>query len=243
MWTEFIHRVRYLFRRSAFDRELDREIEFHVEARASELETEGLSAARALVRARHEFGSTAQMREETYEAWQIPLLEDFAADLRYAARSLLRSPGFTAVAVLSVTLGIGANSAVFTLVEAVLLPSLPVKNPATLVSLYMTDERNREPGDLFMPLSYPNAEDYRKQNRVFSEMAIVFCPAQTCRFPKRASRYWCHWSTATSSMSWAYVRNSAVLSCLRKIARAPHFQSRCSATRFGIDSSLRTRES
>lgn len=173
MWTELIHRVRYLFRRSAFDRELDREIEFHVEARASELETEGLSAARALLQARHEFGSTAQVREETYEAWQFPLLEDFVADLRYAARSLLRSPGFTAVAVLSLTLGIGANSAVFTLVKAVLLPSLPVKNPATLVSLYMTDERNREPGDLYMPLSYPNAEDYRKQNHVFSGMAIV----------------------------------------------------------------------
>ena len=173
MWTELIHRVRYLFRRSAFDRELNREIEFHVEARASELETEGLPAARALVQARHEFGSTAQMREETYEAWQFPWIEDFAADLRYAARSLLRSSRLYGRRRAFLTLGIGANSAVFTLVKAVLLPSLPVKNPATLVSLYMTDERNREPGDLFMPLSYPNAEDYRKQNHVFSGMAIV----------------------------------------------------------------------
>jgi predicted permease len=173
VWTEIINRVQYLFRRSDFDAELDSEIEFHVEARARELERDGLPASRALVQARHEFGPTAQMREETYDAWQFRLLEDLAADLRYAARSLLRSPGFTAVAVLSLTLGIGANSTVFALAKAVLLPSIPVKNPSRLVSLYMTDERNREPGDQFMPLSYLNAEDCRKKNDVFSGMAVV----------------------------------------------------------------------
>lgn len=173
VWTEIINRIRYLFRRSDFDEELDTEIEFHVAARAQELERDGLPASRASVQARHESGSTAQMREETYDAWQFRLLEDLAADLRYAARSLLRSPGFTAVAVLSLTLGIGANSTVFALVKAVLLPSIPVKSPASLASLNMTDERNREPGEQFMPLSYLNAEDCRERNHVFSGMAIV----------------------------------------------------------------------
>ncbi len=193
VWTEIINRVQYLFRRSDFDAELDSEIEFHVEARARELERDGLPASRALVQARHEFGSTAQMREETYDAWQFRLLEDLAADLRYAARSLLRSPGFTAVAVLSLTLGIGANSTVFALAKAVLLPSIPVKNPSRLVSLYMTDERNREPGDQFMPLSYLNAEDFRKKNDVFSGWRSYFPRARTCKFPRRAFRCGCRW--------------------------------------------------
>jgi predicted permease len=88
-------------------------------------------------------------------------------DLRYAFRILLKSPAFTTVAVLSLALGIGANSAIFSLVNAVLLRPIPVREPATLASVFMTDQRN--PGNL--PLSHLNYKDLRDQNKVFTDMA------------------------------------------------------------------------
>ncbi len=88
-------------------------------------------------------------------------------DLRYGARMLVKSPGFTVVAVLSLALGIGANTAIFSLINGVLFARLPVADPSTLVSVAMTDERN--PGNL--PLSHLNFKDLRAENEVFSGMA------------------------------------------------------------------------
>ncbi len=96
----------------------------------------------------------------------------FWQDLRFAARMLVKNPGFSLVAVLSLALGIGANSTIFTVVNAVLLNPLPVKDASTLVALFTTDERNRGPFQDFLPTSRPNLEDYRAQNAVFSELAV-----------------------------------------------------------------------
>jgi predicted permease len=94
----------------------------------------------------------------------------FLQDLRFAARVLLRSPGFTAVAVLSLALGIGANSTIFTLVNAVLLRPLPMQDPDRLVAVFTTDERNRGAFFNYMQTSRPNFQDYRQSNDVFSGM-------------------------------------------------------------------------
>ena len=88
-------------------------------------------------------------------------------DIRYGARTLIKSPGFTIVAVLSLALGIGANTAIFSLVNAVLLRPLPVTDVSSLVAVSTTDQRN--PGNL--PLSHLNFKDLRDQNQVFTGMA------------------------------------------------------------------------
>ncbi|HKV24037.1 MAG TPA: ABC transporter permease [Candidatus Acidoferrum sp.] len=94
-------------------------------------------------------------------------------DLRYGIRVLVKSPGFTAVAVLSLTLGIGANTTIFTMAKAIFLKTIPVNDPATLMSLFSTAQSKGGPVQEFLPTPYPNARDYREKNDVFSGVAIA----------------------------------------------------------------------
>ncbi len=100
-------------------------------------------------------------------------MSTFWQDLRYATRTLLRSPGFASAAVISLGLGIGANTAIFTLTNAVFLHSLPVRDPSRLVELYTVDHATRTaaPNLSRTPMSYPNFIDFREKNQVFSAMA------------------------------------------------------------------------
>ncbi|HEV2388859.1 MAG TPA: ABC transporter permease [Candidatus Acidoferrales bacterium] len=100
-------------------------------------------------------------------------MHTFWQDLRYGLRMLVKSPGFTAVAVLSLTLGIGANTTIFTLAKAIFLQSVPVKDPASLVVIYSTQQSRNGPLQQFMPSSYLNARDYREKNDVFSGLSII----------------------------------------------------------------------
>lgn len=98
---------------------------------------------------------------------------DFMQDLRYGLRVLAKSPGFTLVAVLSLTLGIGANTTIFTLTKAVFLQSIPVKDPSRVVSLYSTAQSRGGPLQEFLPTPVPNAIDYREKSSAFSGSAIA----------------------------------------------------------------------
>jgi predicted permease len=97
----------------------------------------------------------------------------FLQDFRYAVRMLAKKPGFTAVAILSLTLGIGANTTIFTLVKAVFLQSVPIKDPARVVSVFSTQQSKGSAQLQFLPLSRPNAEDYREMNDVFSSSSLI----------------------------------------------------------------------
>src|SRR5215471_12877355 len=135
IWNEWTNRLQYLWRRGPIDDDVEQEMRFHLDARTDELEASGLSHHDARRQAHAEFGSVNLARDEARAAWQFRWLEDAVADLRYTARTFRRSPGFVITAVLSLALGIGATSAIFTALDAVLWRPIPVADPDSLVLL------------------------------------------------------------------------------------------------------------
>src|SRR6266699_3204665 len=121
------------FRLRNLEKEFDRELGYHVDRRVSELVRSGLSETGARRQAALDLGGVTQVREEVRDVWLSRWLRDFAYDLRFSARSFFRSPTFTATAVLSLALGIGATTAIYSLVNQVLLKALPVHQPERLV--------------------------------------------------------------------------------------------------------------
>jgi predicted permease len=132
---ELLRRLLYLGRRENLDGILDQEAEFHMECRVEELQHTGLARDKALAQARREFGPQARMREESRSAWQIRWLEDLISDSRYAFRALRRSPGFALAAILSLALGIGANTTIFSLTMEFLFSVPSARQPENLASI------------------------------------------------------------------------------------------------------------
>src|SRR5882757_196938 len=121
------------FRLGKLESGLDRELKYHIDRRVSDLVHSGLPEPEARRRAALELGGATQVREEVRDIWLTRWLRDFVYDLRFSARSFVRSPSFTATAVLSLALGIGATTAIYSLVDQVVLHALPVLEPERLV--------------------------------------------------------------------------------------------------------------
>ncbi|HVH85667.1 MAG TPA: ABC transporter permease [Terriglobales bacterium] len=131
-WQNILLRLRALFCRREMDEELSEELQFHLEMQARKNQVRNLDVAEARRRARLQFGSFERATEACREARGVHLLETLLQDLRYGTRTLLKAPGFTVVAVVTLALGIGANSAIFSAVHSVLLKDLPVREPEKL---------------------------------------------------------------------------------------------------------------
>jgi putative ABC transport system permease protein len=161
-------RVRALLRSEAIHREIEEEMRFHIEMRAEENERVGMTPEEARREAERRFGRLTRLKEQGYEVRGGRWLEALWRDCRYGARSLRRSPGFTSVAVLTLALGVGANAAIFSVVEAVLLRALPYHNADRVVLLWENNRSRARPHNVVNP---GNLLDWRDQSSSFDEMA------------------------------------------------------------------------
>jgi|KBSSwiStaDraftv2_1062776.scaffolds.fasta_scaffold14991_4 putative ABC transport system permease protein len=169
-WRTLLHRLGYLPRQRRFDRQLEAELQFHIESRADELEQEGYARADARARAIVEFGPRTRIAEDTRAAWQFRWLEDVLADVSYAVRAFCRRPAFALTAIGCLALGIGANALIFSLVNAAFLRPLPYPNADRIAMVRFT------------PPSQPdqklgtNSGGYffiRAHSRVFERMGVL----------------------------------------------------------------------
>ena len=149
--------MKNLFRRGAFEDQMTDEVKFHIESRAADLIRSGMRPDEAARRARLEFGGAEGWKERMREAGGLGWIDAARTDLRYAFRTLRKNPVFASVAILSLALGIGANTAVFHLVNVVRLRALPVANPAQLATVRVKDSHggmgvNSHPADMTYPL-------------------------------------------------------------------------------------------
>src|SRR5438034_7047414 len=139
----FFHRLRWLTQRSRKEAELREELQFHLEEEAEQHQAEGLAEEQARWAARRELGNVAIVQEDTRATWTWTFVEQLAQDTRYGLRMIAANKTFSAMAILLLALGIGANTAIFSFMDSILLRSLPVSNPQSLVMLsWHTPRRN-----------------------------------------------------------------------------------------------------
>jgi putative ABC transport system permease protein len=166
----FLSRFLALFRKPELEEELDTEVRFHLEMETAENLRRGMTPEEARYAALRQFGGVDQAKESWRDRCWLPQVDQWVRDLRFGARSLARSPGFVTFAVLSLALGIGLNTAIFTMLRALVLQPLPYPEPWGLVKVYesMIWQGQSTYGS---GVSVPNLEDWREQNRVFEDLA------------------------------------------------------------------------
>ncbi|MGJ5813223.1 ADOP family duplicated permease [Paludibaculum fermentans] len=166
MLTDHLYRLRALFQRRTLENDLDDELKFHFEHSVEKLKRSGLSEQEARRQALLDLGGLEQLKEECRDSRGVATLENLLQDFRFALRVLRKSPGFTLAVSLSLALGIGANTAIFTLIDAVMWRLLPVERPAELQLLTHGQGSSFESG-----FTYGQFKSMRSQNRVLQDLA------------------------------------------------------------------------
>jgi putative ABC transport system permease protein len=176
----FLRRLRAgwgaVFGRARVESELEAELRFHLEAHAEDLMRAGLSHGEALRQARVKLGGLERTREECRDALGVSLAESLIQDVRFGLRMLRKNPGFTAVAVITLALGIGANTAIFSVVQSVLLRQLPYEDPNRLVEVW----NSYLPRFQRFALSGADFNEWRAQAKSFAQMAAYWSVPADC---------------------------------------------------------------
>jgi predicted permease len=160
-----------IFGRRDLYRDLAEEMREHMEEKTEQFVRGGMGREEAERAARRAFGNSAVIEERGREVWQWPRLESIWADVRYALRQLRKSPGFAITAIVTLALGIGANTAIFSIVDAILLQPLPYKHPQQLVVVWQTDPAHRSTGAWFN--TYREFDEWQRTSRSFEQLAAL----------------------------------------------------------------------
>src|SRR5262245_1318311 len=166
-WLQvFIHRLRGLFLKRKLDQELEDEIRAHLEMQIEDNLRQGMSPDEARYQALRKFGGVEQVKESYRDRRSLAVVDSALWDLRYALLMLRRNPGFAAVAVLTLALGIGANTAIFSMFEGVVLAPLPYREAERLIAVLQT-----RPDNPRVSVSGPDFQEWRRNARSFEQMA------------------------------------------------------------------------
>src|SRR2546426_2604646 len=183
MWKDILLRLRALFFRRRMDEDLKEELDFHIEMQARKNRRRDLDPAEAERQARLQFGSVVSATEECRERRGIASIEILAQDLRFALRMLRKSPSFTAVAVVTLALAIGANAVVFGVMNGLILRPLNLPEAESLYSIEYGNEANGAQ-------SYPDYLDLRDRNRSFDGLAVFNIEQAGLDTGENPSRAW-----------------------------------------------------
>jgi putative ABC transport system permease protein len=172
--SQLWRRLLSLLRRGRYEREMEEEMRFHLEMQIEQNLSSGMAAEEAHYAARRQFGNQTWLKEVSREMWSLNSIETLIQDLRYGVRTLMKSPGFAFIAVLTLALGIGANTAIFSVVNGVLLRALPYYEPERLVMVWADRPiLQAQLGIPDFPVTVADFVDWRKENQVFEQMAAL----------------------------------------------------------------------
>ena len=191
--TEVGRRLSALLHRERVERELEQEMQCHIDMQAEENEQHGMRPDEAWSAARRQFGNVTLLKEAGWEMWGWASLERLWQDLRYTARILRRNPGFTAVAVLTLALGIGVTTSIFSFVDRLLLRPLPFFESERLVSIAYRLDAGAE---IYEGLSYPDYLYYRDRNGVLSGLAAYSAVEVNAQFGTQTEKVPCEMVSA-----------------------------------------------
>ena len=175
---EIIRRLRYLLRKERESRELEEELEFHRQMRTAKMRQEGIDAVESVRLARIKLGNKTVLKEKSISMWEWTWIANIGKDVRYTCRSLLRNPIFTIVAILTLALGIGANTAIFSVANVVLLKTLPVRDPQRLFYVHVLPQMPdgvSNTGDGDSSFSYQVFSELRTQNKALTSL-LAYVP-------------------------------------------------------------------